>query len=901
MKKTDTLSLYRHKRDFKRTAEPSGKVEKKSGFSYLIQKHEASRLHYDFRLELDGVLKSWAVPKGPSYDPDDKRLAMQVEDHPVDYGTFEGTIPKGQYGGGTVMLWDTGTWEPVGDPREGLSKGKLVFRLHGKRLKGEWTLVRTFSREKGGNKWLLIKHKDAFVKRGGNEQFLAKNHTSIVSRRKMEAIAGASGSVWKNNKKESRSSHTNGQESASKVSVKVKNKDSHKSAAAKLPSFTEPQLATLTSSMPSGDNWVHEIKFDGYRIVAHVSEGHVNLYSRNGNDWTNKFSSISQMLGGYKIINAIFDGEVVVSDPSGKSNFSALKEALTAGDTDHLQYYMFDLLFFNGQDVRKLTLIERKKLLKDIISRNQTRSNNRRLIYSDHFQNDTDKFLQSVCQMHLEGAMSKRADAPYMSGRTKVWLKTKCHTRQEFVIGGYTHSTAGGTGIGALLLGYFDKKKFVYAGRVGTGFTSESSAKIRRSLEKLKRKGMPYQAVTALGRKGAIWVEPKLVCEVEFSEWTPDGHLRHPSFQGMREDKLASAIVREVPIAAKAAAREAEKEVSSKPAREKSPKAVGHATKKTTLAKAEEITSKTTSNRITSSKTSGEKVDIGGVWISHPDRIIYPNTKITKLQLAKYYLSVADYIMPYIKDRPLSVLRCPEGIGQACFFQRHVGLGRSPDVHEVSVTVNDEARQYMTIHSFRGLISLAQWGVIELHPWECTADHLDRPDRLIFDLDPDPSVSWSRLIEGAKDVRDRLHQIGMDSFLKTTGGKGLHLVVPIAPIYDWKTIKSFARAVATTITDEKPDHYIATMSKAARKGKIFIDYLRNDVTSTAVAPFSVRARPGATVSTPLFWEELVPSLKLSDFTMETVLRRLKVQKKDPWGSFHKSRQKIGKKFLDALK
>lgn len=881
------LETYTAKRNFSKTPEPEPIVTKGDGNGYLIQKHAASHLHYDFRLELDGVLKSWAVPKGPSLDPADKRLAMEVEDHPVDYGSFEGIIPPGEYGGGTVMLWDRGTWEPVGDPGQGLAKGKLVFKLHGEKLHGEWTLVKTFSKEKRGNSWLLIKHKDEEIRKGDNAQFLERNATSVVSGRTMEEIAAASDKVWKRNRE-----HTVKNFPAKNPPPAAQALPAKAVKVSKMPGFTPPQLATLSTNMPKGAEGVHEIKFDGYRMISHINHGHVNIFSRNGKDWTAAFQSIAHLLSTFNIETAIVDGEMVVADEQGKSNFMELKNALSSGDVSRLQYYLFDILYLNGQDTTKLPLLQRKELLAELLTANAPKTKAQRIRLSEHFTVADDSFFQNVCTLQLEGVVSKRADAPYHVGRSKVWLKTKCQKRQEFVIGGFTLPSTGALGVGALLLGYYDDGKLQFSGRVGTGFTKASSMQIRKLLDKLRQNKTPYVSISTEGKRGAIWVKPQLVAEVEFTEWTPDGSLRHPSFKGMREDKQANSIVREIAISPKAAAPEIEKELEEEPAIPKTVRAKH--------AKAEKASAQTV--QPPSAKLSdNNKAVVGGISISHPQRVIYPGMHITKQELAEYYLFVSDKIMPHIVNRPLSTVRCPEGASEPCFFQRHVGLGKSPYLHEVSVGVKGEARDYLMIHDVEGLISLVQWGVIELHPWQCAANNFDKPDRMIFDLDPDPSVSLKQLIDGAQEVRQRMQELGLRTFLKTTGGKGLHVVVPMTPNYSFPAIKSFARAIAESMASDSPKKYIASMSKAKRTGKIFVDYLRNDVTSTAVAPYSARAREGATVSTPLAWEELTGQLKLSSFTINAVQQRLEKQRKDPWQDFSKTKQKIATNYLKVLK
>ncbi len=886
-KSINNLEKYKAKRNVTKTPEPKPIVKKSEGNGYLIQKHAASHLHYDFRLELDGVLKSWAVPKGPSLDPSDKRLAMQVEDHPVDYGSFEGIIPQGEYGGGTVMLWDRGTWEPVGDPGQGLAKDKLVFQLHGEKLHGEWTLVKTFSKDKRGNSWLLIKHKDEEVRKGDNAQFLEENATSVVSGRTMDEIAGDSDKVWKSKR----------EQAVKKLPAKMpapaaKALPAKAGKVSKMPGFTPPQLATLSTSMPKGAEWVHELKFDGYRMISHITNGNVEIFSRNGKDWTAAFQSIAALLSKFKIETAILDGELVVADEQGKSNFMELKNALSNGEVNRLQYYVFDLLYLNGADTTKLPLLQRKEHLAELLTKNAPKAKAQRIFFSEHFTVTDDSFLQNVCSLQLEGVVSKRADAPYHGGRSKIWLKTKCQKRQEFVIGGFTLPSTGALGVGALLLGYYDDGRLEYSGRVGTGFTSASSMQIRKMLDKLRQKENPYVSISTEGKRGAIWVKPQLVGEVEFTEWTPDGSLRHPSFKGLREDKPAKSIVKEIAISPKAAAPEIEMELEEEPAIFKTVKAKP--------AKAEKASAPAV--KAPPAKVADKnKAVVGGISISHPQRVIYPGTHITKQELAEYYLFVSDKIMPHIVDRPLSMVRCPEGAGEPCFFQRHVGLGKSPYLHEVSVGVKGEARDYLMIHDVDGLISLVQWGVIELHPWQCAANNLDKPDRIIFDLDPDPSVSLKQLIEGAQEVRQRMQELGLVTFLKTTGGKGLHVVVPMTPSYSFPAIKSFARAIAESMASDSPTKYTANMSKAKRAGKIFVDYLRNDVTSTAVAPYSARAREGATVSTPVAWEELTANLKLPSFTIDTVPQRLKKQKKDPWQDFSKTKQKIAATYLKALK
>jgi len=829
----NSLARYRQKRDFSKTPEPDGITGNITGHRYLIQKHAATHLHYDFRLELEGVLKSWAVTRGPSLDPHDKRLAVEVEDHPISYGSFEGIIPKGQYGGGTVMLWDEGSWEPIGDPREGLKKGKLEFKLHGKRLTGEWTLVRMREPEKendkekdgGRHNWLLIKYNDDAACASDNDKLLTKNATSIISGRTMEKIAVAED-------RGCQSKETSVQKSLSKM-----------------PAFHPPQLATLTDTMPQGKDWVHEIKFDGYRALAYIHNSNARIYTRTGQDWTHKYGKLPELLARLPVKTAILDGEIVALSDQGISSFKALQYALSEEKPEALQYYLFDLLYLDGKDMTKFSLLERKKKLLSVIPKKSSH-----IFYSEHFTDKDHRFLNQLCDMQMEGVVSKRADASYCSGRGTLWLKTKCHKRQEFVIGGFTLPTYAERGIGALLIGYYDKKKFVYAGKVGTGFNNENSFALRKKLNKLTQRNMVFNAVSADGKRGAKWVTPQLVCEVEFTEWTGDGHLRHPSFQGLREDKLASSISRDIPVARK---------------------------------------------QIKQQASAGSNV--GGVRITHPDRIIYPGTDITKSDLAEYYLSVAEHILPHVKNRPLSMLRCPEGIGAQCFFQRHIAHGQSTYLHDTGIKVKGRNETYLMIKDSKGLISLVQWGLIELHPWGCLADRPELPDRIIFDLDPDPALPFSRVIEGAKEIRERMQEFGLESFVKTTGGKGLHVIIPVARAYGWEPIKAFARAIADSMQHDNSERYIAKASKEARKGKIFVDYLRNDLTSTAVAAFSARAREGASVAFPVAWEALKAGFEPKDFSIETVPICLKKRKTDPWEEFFIIKQKISAAHFRALK
>ena len=851
------LALYNKKRDFKKTAEPAGKLSHSaSGFRYLIQKHAASRLHYDFRLELDGVLKSWAVTRGPSIDPHDKRLAVEVEDHPVSYGDFEGVIPNGEYGGGTVMLWDEGSWEPIGDPRQSLKKGSLHFILHGKRLKGEWTLVRMKDRakDKGRHNWLLIKRSDTHAQPGEAEKFLEKHASSVVSKRQMDAIAQDADRVW--GKKSA------AQQTAQTAPAKISSRTPKHPKKTKLPGFIKPELATLVTQMPIGPEWVHEIKFDGYRVLTYIDKGNVRMYTRNGLDWTEKFGELPEQLARLKLDNAILDGELVALNAQHTSSFSTLKDALSEGGHG-LSYYLFDLLHLNGHDMRIRPLLERKKALQALVPNKKLQS----IFYSEHFLSTDDSFFQSACSLQLEGVISKQADAPYRSGRGGDWLKSKCHKRQEFVIGGYTPSSTGSPMIGSLLLGYYEKGEFVYAGRVGTGFDQKMATTLYKMLKKLTRKTMAYTKYSDAGRRGpgwkrgVIWVEPKLVCEVEFTEWTTDGALRHPSFQGLREDKAPNTITRDIPVSPK---RAAHKTAAAPPA----PK------------------TKTTHH-------TNEDTNEDDVILSHPEKILFPDQGYTKQELADYYQQVSDWILPYIAGRALSLVRCPSGSGKSCFFQRHADQGLSSHLDTVQIGSKGHA-PYLVIKDVQSLQALVQMGVLEIHSWGSRTKQWDKPDYVVFDLDPDPSVPFTDVKKAAHALRARLQKIKLESFVKTTGGKGLHVVVPCRPTRTWDEVKTWARQIAEQMEAASPEHFTTNMRKEKRKGRIFIDYLRNSETATAIAPYSSRARDGAPVAVPLTWAELGTVKSGNQWTIKTLPRRLQKLTRDPWEAFFTTKQTLPK-------
>ncbi len=854
------LASYRSKRDFSKTAEPSGKAAAKTGGnSYLIQKHAASRLHFDFRLELDGVLKSWAVTKGPSLNPEDKRLAVHVEDHPLAYGSFEGTIPQGEYGGGTVMLWDEGAWEAIGDAHRGYAKGNLVFELKGKRLKGRWHLVRMRGRAGDGKRenWLLIKGKDEYADSNG-EAAIERYTTSVVSRRSMEGIAGGAGKSW------GRGGATHKSKAEADAALGALKKKARAPASVKapklapghtVPEFVQPQLATLVTKPPSGDKWVHEIKFDGYRLLSVIEGSAVHLFTRAANDWTERFPPLAAGLAKLKLTSAVIDGEAVHADTSGNFSFHALQNALSTGKLNRLRYYAFDLLHLNGVDLRARPLLKRKALLRELLRRAS-----QEIQYSEHFAETGESVLQHACHLALEGIVSKRADAPYRSGRTDDWLKSKCIKEQELVIGGYTEQPKHPGSLGALLIGYFDGDALRFAGKVGTGFSHEEGRDLLKKLHAIPAARSPFASVPTASRRGAHFVTPTLVAHVNFSEWTPEGRLRHPSFQGLREDKAAREVVRE------------KEKPLGKVETKKTPAAAAAPRKARTMREGDNVAA--------------------GITITHPDRVLWPESGITKLDLARYYEAIAPRFLQHAAHRPMSLVRCPQGDIGHCFFQRHAGEGMSQHVKGVVVAGHGEGKPYIYVDDAPGLVSVIQMGTIELHVWNATVDAVKTPDRIIFDLDPAPDVTWERVKDAAREVRDNLKSLGLASLLKTTGGKGLHVVVPFKAGPSWAEAKAFARAFSDAMAKDNPDRFTINNRKDVRKGRIFIDYLRNDETASAVAAWSVRARKGAPVSVPIDWKELA-ALKSGDaFGMAETLKR----RGDPW----KSIGTLGKQRLPAM-
>lgn len=879
------LKTYHGKRRFGVTAEPKGKVARKRGHAYVIQKHDATRLHYDLRLELDGVMKSWAVTRGPSLVPSDKRLAVEVEDHPIEYNKFEGTIPKGEYGGGTVMVWDRGTWTPHDDPHKGLKKGHLAFDLNGAKLGGAWHLVRLRKRpgEKRNN-WLLIKSDDDTARGTHDKDILEEADFSIKTGRTMDEIAqGKRASAGEKTTMKKVLASTKRKMSAPKTKT-AKRTTRKKAESAQLvqkydtiterkprlkgarrtalPGFVEPCLATLADKAPDSATWIHEIKFDGYRLQARLSRGKAKLLTRKGLDWTHKFKGIANAVAELDADSALIDGELVVEGDDGVTSFSLLQEELKSGRQNRLVYYVFDLLYLDGQNLRPLPLGERKEALAQLL---KSAPKNTPLRFSESIAERGAVLLKHACQLGLEGIISKVADAPYRSGRGRDWIKTKCSSRQELVIAGFVPSTADAHAVGALVLGFHDKGKLVYAGRTGTGFTHQTSRDLYKKLKALKRERTPFAAVPAeeRGVRAPIWVEPKLVAEVDFHGWTHGDRIRQASYQGLREDKAAADVVRE------------DKPMESVAARSK-----------TTARRRSEPVGKASSSKSSSKKASNATV--GTVTLSHPDRVYWEDAGVTKQDLAEYYKDVWKWMAPHVVGRPISLLRCPKGASGQCFFQKHAAAGITTEhLHLVS----EKGDKIISIDDLDGLLSLVQAGVLEVHTRGTTVDEREKADRLVFDLDPGPGTGWKDVVAAARDVRDRLEDIGLKSFLKTSGGKGLHIVLPIAPT-PWAKAKEFTQALAQAMAADDPDRYVATATKTKRKNRIFIDYLRNSREATAVAPYSTRARPGAAVSAPITWTEL-GSLKSADqYTVINIRARLKRLRKDPWAGIGRVRQKL---------
>ncbi|MFA6267453.1 MAG: DNA ligase D, partial [Pseudolabrys sp.] len=807
------LKVYRGKRRFGVTAEPKGKVAQKRGHAYVIQKHDATRLHYDLRLELDGVMKSWAVTRGPSLVPSEKRLAVEVEDHPLDYNKFEGTIPKGEYGGGTVMVWDRGTWQPQDDPHKGLKKGHLAFTLDGARLRGLWHLVRL--RKRPGDKrnnWLLIKSEDDEARTPRDKDILDEDF-SIKTGRSMDEIAQGRRATAKEkatvkkavtkstgkkttskmtttNKTAVKKARTRAQAASAPIIRKHARAASNESTALQgakrghLPSFVEPSLATLADKAPEIGNWIHEIKFDGYRLQARLERGKVTLLTRKGLDWTRKFKSIADAVAKLPADTALIDGELVVEGDNGVTSFSLLQEDIKSGRQDRLVYYAFDLLYLDGADLRSLPLHARKDVLGRLLKKTPAKSP---LGFSESIAERGSVLLKHACRLGLEGIISKRDDAPYRSGRGHDWIKTKCTGRQEFVIAGFVPSTADAHTVGALVLGVHGKGGLTYAGRTGTGFTHATARELYRKLKTLKRDRTPFAALPAeeRGARAPVWVEPKLVAEVAFHGWTHGDRVRQASFQGLRDDKAARDIVREEAVAEKAVAATARTAARRRSA---------------------PVTAKAAAKPVRKGGRKESEPAIGAVTLTHPDRVYWEDAGVTKHDLAEYYKDVWKWMAPHVVGRPISLLRCPEGASGQCFFQKHAAAGISTEhLHLVA----EKGDKIIAIDNLDGLLSLVQAGVLEVHTRGTTIDDRENADRLVFDLDPGPGTGWNDVVAAAREIHDRLSCLKLKSFLKTSVGKGLHVVLPIAST-PWEKAKEFTQALAGAMAADEPDRYVAT-------------------------------------------------------------------------------------------
>ena len=801
MAAANLLAEYNRKRDFKKTAEPAGKLGRsESGHLFIVQKHDATRLHWDFRLEVDGVLKSWAVTKGPSPDPDIKRLAVRTEDHPMSYAHFEGNIPKGEYGGGSVMLWDQGTWAPVeGKSAKDLEKGHLHFTLEGERMKGEWLLIRL--RKKPGEKrenWLLRKLDDEYAEPG--DTLVEHGLTSVLTGRSMAEIEADKKGEHSLKGKRGKAFAAEMEKAAEHNQKRTKSRAKAPRRGTAPPKFRPPQLATLVDAVPAGNGWMHEIKFDGYRALVAAAGEKVVVYTRSGKDWSDKFAPLIRHFAALDLPPCLIDGEIVAYDREGNPDFSSLQNVLkrghgSQGEKDNLAYHAFDLLELDGEDLTRLPNIERKERLEALL-----RDAKSPIHYADHLIGAGEKLFNQMCGAGQEGIISKRIDAPYRSERTKNWVKVKCTNRQEFVIVGWKKSSAKGRPFSSLALAQNEGGKLTYKGRVGTGFNADTLDELTRKFKPLERKTAPVEVERPEAR-GVTWLEPKLVAEIAFGEITAQGHVRHGSFIGLRSDK---------------------------PAKEVKPETAEDAPEEEALVK-----------------------------ISNRDRVIFPESGQTKGQLADYYTEIAPLLLPFGANRPISLIRCPQGRAKKCFFQKHDTGSFGPYVHHVPIAEKKGGTEdYIYVEDVAGILACVQMGTIEFHGWACRASDVEAPERMIFDLDPDEGLGFEDVVKAATDVRDRLAELGLTTFAMTTGGKGIHVIAPLTPGHSWEAHTDFASRFAQALAAAEPDRFVATMSKAKRKGKIFIDWLRNQRGATAVVPYSARAREGAPVAAPIAWGEL---------------------------------------------
>jgi bifunctional non-homologous end joining protein LigD len=887
-----SLAIYRQKRNFAQTAEPSGRssVAPSSQLRFVIQKHAASHLHFDLRLELDGVFKSWAVTKGPSIDPTDKRLAVEVEDHPLDYGDFEGTIPKGQYGGGSVQLWDRGYWTPVGSasPEDGLKRGDLKFTLHGKRLRGSWVLVR-IKNDRYGNKrtnWLLIKHRDEFAK-PGKAQALLDLDRSVASGRSMTQITAGKGKAPTPFMTADRSVRSGAIREILQAAPSAKTAKTAKAAKAakamprrkastlkSMPTFIEPQLCKLVDRPPSAVGWAHEVKFDGYRAQLRVQGGQARIRTRSGLDWTEQFAAIARKAR--RLPDCILDGEVCALDHDQVPSFAALQTALSEKQSENLVYFAFDLLVEGKEDLRPLALAERKARLKSLLEKAQAGDSIR---YVAHVESTADTVLLSACKMHLEGIVSKKLDAPYAPGRSGGWTKAKCRAGHEIVLGGWT--TEAGR-LRSLLGGVNRDGHLVYVGRIGTGYGAAVASRLLPTLEKLTRATSPFGGANAPPKeKNVRWLKPTLVGEIEFAGWTATGMIRQASFKGLRRDKPASEVVAEMPSPVTSGNDVPDEQLAA---------TVNHSRSR------KSVTARAAPSAPARSGVAPKGVAIVmGVTVSKPDKVLWPDAgdkkPVAKRDLANYYEEVGGWLLPHVQGRPCSLVRAPDGVTGEQFFQRHAMAGTSSLF--TLIKVKGDKAPYVQIDRVEALIAVAQIGALEIHPWNCAPDDPEVAGRLVFDLDPAPDVQFAAVIAAAIEIRERLKKVGLESFCKTTGGKGLHVVTPLSGgrgAVSWPAAKDFAHMICAQMAQDSPTRYLDTMSKKNRVGRIFLDYLRNDRTSTAVAVLSPRARAGAPISMPIHWKEVKAGLDPARYTVRSGAALLKKSK--PWEQYAESAQSL---------
>jgi bifunctional non-homologous end joining protein LigD len=850
------LAEYRRKRHFDKTSEPAGRAAKRrSGraLKFVVQKHAARRLYYDFRLELDGVLVSWAVPKGPSLDPAQKRLAVHVEDHPLEYGSFEGRIPEGEYGAGEVIVWDKGTWTPDGDARIDLKRGRLEFRLTGKKLNGGWRLLRLKGKANGDrDNWLLMKRRDESARSDSEFDVLEELPESVKSGKRLASDNGTP-------------SPSAERRQAAKKRLRTP-KRRHRGPATSLDPADYPlALATLVKEPPEGDQWLHEIKLDGYRLLVLVDSPaggrRVRLITRSGLDWTGRYPQVAQAAQSLAVDSAVLDGELVALDEQGVSQFQLLQN-LAANRDQPLVFYAFDLLHLDGEDWRRRPLSERKRRLAELLQADRHGP----IRYSDHVTAQGPAFLAECCRRGLEGIICKRADRPYSAGRSLDWLKVKCLGREELVIGGFTDSPAVGRPIGALLLGYYRDQQLVYAGRVGTGFDGKVLADLHRRLVKQKQAPCPFENVPARERRDGHWVRPELVAQIEFGSWTDAGIVRHASFQGLREDKPAYAVG-------------PPESLKFPPASDKTMNKRKQQAHLSSRAKGKPRTTPPAKRRRSTRQPAKSGSSGSAVVLTNPQRMLYPDVGLTKQTLADYYAQYADVLLPHVGGRPLSMLRCPEGIDESCFFQKHAAAGTPQALRRIPIEEKDGVEEYLVVDDANGLRAMAQMSILEIHPWGSPAKNIEQPDRLIFDLDPGPKVDWQAVVDAAVHVRDVLAHLDLETFVKTSGGKGLHVVAPLTGPVTWPTLKQFARAIAEHIAQQQPELYTAK--------------LRNDRGSTAVAPYSPRARSGAPLSMPVTWEDLATLESAAQFTIPTAMQQAD-KRRNPWRDFFKIKQKLPK-------